>query len=44
MGLQAGLTTTFVVLGGGFRALVNFSVVAAWTFYFLTVRGFLRVV
>ena len=38
MGLQAGLTTAFVVLGGGFRALVNFSVVAAWTFYFLTVR------
>ena len=39
MGLQAGLTTAFVVLGGGFRRLVNFSVVAAWTFYFLTVRA-----
>lgn len=38
MCLQASLTITFIVVGGGFRSLINFSVVAAWTFYFLTVR------
>ena len=36
--LQAFITITFVVIGGGFRSLVNFSVVASWAFYFLTVR------
>ncbi|KAH9924030.1 L-methionine transporter [Fomitopsis serialis] len=41
MGLQATLTITFIVVGGGFRSLINFSVVAAWTFYFLTVLGVL---
>jgi amino acid transporter len=35
--LQAGITTTFIVVGGGFRSLINFSVVASWAFYFLTV-------
>ncbi|TFY51174.1 hypothetical protein EVJ58_g10704 [Rhodofomes roseus] len=41
MGLQATLTIMFIVVGGGFRSLINFSVVAAWTFYFLTVLGVL---
>ncbi|KAI0726492.1 L-methionine transporter [Fomitopsis betulina] len=41
MCLQASLTITFIVVGGGFRSLINFSVVAAWTFYFLTVLGVL---
>ena len=27
----------FILLGGGFRTLINFSVVASWGFYFLTV-------
>ena len=35
--LQAGITTTFILLGGGFRSLINFAVVASWAFYFLTV-------
>lgn len=35
--LQAGITTTFILIGGGFRSLINFSVVASWGFYFLTV-------
>ena len=35
--LQAGITTAFVLLGGGFRSLINFAVVASWAFYFLTV-------
>ncbi|KAF9246106.1 amino acid permease-domain-containing protein [Melanogaster broomeanus] len=37
--LQAGLTIAFIVVGGGFRSLINFSVVASWSFYFLTVLG-----
>ena len=36
--LQAGITTAFVLLGGGFRSLINFAVLASWAFYFLTVR------
>lgn len=39
MCLQAGLTVTFILLGGGFRSLINFAVVASWAFYFLTVSG-----
>lgn len=39
MCLQAGITTLFIVIGGGFRSLINFAVVASWAFYFLTVRG-----
>lgn len=39
MCLQAGLTITFIVIGGGFRSLINFAVVASWAFYFLTVLG-----
>ncbi|KII88471.1 hypothetical protein PLICRDRAFT_111101 [Plicaturopsis crispa FD-325 SS-3] len=37
--LQAALTIMFIVIGGGFRSLINFSVVASWAFYFLTVLG-----
>lgn len=37
--LQAGLTIAFIVVGGGFRSLINFSVLASWAFYFLTVLG-----
>lgn len=37
--LQAFLTSFFVLLGGGFRSLINFAVVASWAFYFLTVLG-----
>ncbi|KAI0045256.1 hypothetical protein FA95DRAFT_1607875 [Auriscalpium vulgare] len=37
--LQACITSTFVVLGGGFRKLLSFAVVAFWAFYFLTVLG-----
>ncbi|KAF8549883.1 amino acid transporter [Imleria badia] len=37
--LQTGMTIAFIVIGGGFRSLVNFSVVASWSFYFLTVLG-----
>ncbi|KAH9001146.1 amino acid permease-domain-containing protein [Lactarius akahatsu] len=37
--LQAGITITFILLGGGFRSLINFAVVASWAFYFLTVLG-----
>ena len=37
MCLQAGLTTAFILIGGGFRSLINFAVVASWAFYFLTV-------
>jgi len=39
MCLQAALTITFIVVGGGFRSLINFAVVASWAFYFLTVLG-----
>jgi amino acid transporter len=38
MFLQAGITIAFILLGGGFRSLINFAVVASWAFYFLTVR------
>ncbi|KAG1891059.1 amino acid permease-domain-containing protein [Suillus subluteus] len=37
--LQAAITIVFIVIGGGFRSLINFSVVASWSFYFLTVLG-----
>ena len=37
MCLQAGLTVAFIMIGGGFRSLINFAVVASWAFYFLTV-------
>ncbi|KAI9574243.1 amino acid permease-domain-containing protein [Boletus coccyginus] len=37
--LQTTITIAFIVVGGGFRSLVNFSVVASWSFYFLTVLG-----
>ncbi|KAI0035085.1 L-methionine transporter [Vararia minispora EC-137] len=37
--LQAAITITFILLGGGFRSLINFAVVASWAFYFLTVLG-----
>lgn len=36
--LQTAMTIAFIAIGGGFRSLVNFSVVASWSFYFLTVR------
>ena len=36
--LQAGITTAFIHLGGGFRSLINFAMVASWAFFFLTVR------
>ncbi|KAK7693404.1 hypothetical protein QCA50_002972 [Cerrena zonata] len=39
MCLQAALTIAFIVVGGGFRSLINFAVVASWAFYFLTVLG-----
>ena len=35
--LQAGITSAFILLGGGFRSLINFTVVASWAFFFLTV-------
>ena len=37
MCLQATITILFIILGGGFRSLINFAVVASWAFYFLTV-------
>ncbi|PCH38054.1 L-methionine transporter [Wolfiporia cocos MD-104 SS10] len=39
MCLQATLTIAFIVIGGGFRSLINFAVVSSWAFYFLTVLG-----
>ncbi|KAH9926198.1 amino acid permease-domain-containing protein [Fomitopsis serialis] len=39
MCLQATLTVLFIIIGGGFRSLINFAVVASWAFYFLTVLG-----
>ncbi|KAI0818760.1 amino acid permease-domain-containing protein [Irpex lacteus] len=39
MCLQAAITITFIMVGGGFRRLINFAVVATWAFYFLTVLG-----
>lgn len=41
MALQCFITIFFIVVGGGFRSLVNFAVVASWAFYFLTVLGLL---
>lgn len=38
MCLQATITVLFIAIGGGFRSLINFAVVASWAFYFLTVR------
>lgn len=35
--LQAAITIAFIMIGSGFRSLINFSVVASWAFYFLTV-------
>lgn len=35
--LQALLTMIFILVGGGFRTLINFYSVASWGFYFLTV-------
>lgn len=35
--LHAALTIMYILIGGGFRSLINFSVVASWAFYFLTV-------
>ena len=35
--LQAAVTICFILVGGGFRSLINFAVVASWPFYFLTV-------
>ncbi|KAF8478561.1 L-methionine transporter [Russula ochroleuca] len=37
--LQASITIAFILLGGGFRSLINFTVVASWAFFFLTVLG-----
>ncbi|RDB21074.1 b(0,+)-type amino acid transporter 1 [Hypsizygus marmoreus] len=37
--LQSAITISFILIGGGFRSLINFSVVASWAFYFLTVLG-----
>jgi amino acid transporter len=37
--LQLAITLLYVVLGGGFRSLLNFYSVATWGFYFLTVLG-----
>lgn len=41
--LQAAITLAFIVIGGGFRSLINFSVVASWAFYFLTVSLYLLI-
>lgn len=35
--LQTAITSAFILMGGGFRSLINFSVVASWGFYFLSV-------
>ena len=35
--LQATVTICFILMGGGFRSLINFAMVALWAFYFLTV-------
>ncbi|EPQ58713.1 hypothetical protein GLOTRDRAFT_57082, partial [Gloeophyllum trabeum ATCC 11539] len=39
MCLHAAITVLFIAVGGGFRSLINFAVVASWAFYFLTVLG-----
>lgn len=44
MCLQAGLSIAFIMVGGGFRSLINFAVVASWAFYFLTVRAMATVI
>ena len=35
--LQAAITSAFILMGGGFRSLISFSVVAGCGFYFLSV-------
>jgi amino acid transporter len=35
--LQSAITIFFILVGGGFRSLINFAIVASWGFYFLTV-------
>ncbi|WOO85533.1 Cystine/glutamate transporter [Vanrija pseudolonga] len=37
--LNVGLTTFFVIFGGGFRKLLNFFSVTSWTLYLVTVLG-----
>lgn len=39
MMLQVVLTLFYILIGGGFRTMINFVGVAAWTFYFLTGAG-----
>ncbi|WVF72013.1 hypothetical protein IAT40_006825 [Kwoniella sp. CBS 6097] len=39
--LQVALASFFIIVGGGFRAILNFVSVASWTFYLLTVLGLL---
>ncbi|KAG8897067.1 hypothetical protein FRB99_008474, partial [Tulasnella sp. 403] len=39
--LHSLLTVFFMLVGGGFRTLINFYSVAVWGFYFLTVMGLL---
>ncbi|QRV85826.1 amino acid permease [Ceratobasidium sp. AG-Ba] len=39
MGLQVAVTLFFILIGGGFRSMINFVGVAVWTFYFLTGVG-----
>ncbi|KAF8609886.1 amino acid transporter [Ceratobasidium sp. AG-I] len=39
MGLQVTTTLFYILIGGGFRSMINFVGVAAWTFYFLTGVG-----
>lgn len=36
--LQSAITIAFIMIGDGFRSLINFSVVASWGFYFFTVE------
>ena len=40
--LNSVITIMFILVGNGFRSLINFSVVVAWTFYFLTVRKYIH--
>ncbi|CAE7234017.1 unnamed protein product [Rhizoctonia solani] len=39
MVLQVVITLFYILIGGGFRTMINFVGVAAWTFYFLTGVG-----
>ncbi|KAG8719789.1 hypothetical protein FRC09_010618 [Ceratobasidium sp. 395] len=39
MAFQVGVTLFFILIGGGFRSMINFVGVAVWTFYFLTGLG-----